>query len=101
MNKLGAFFNIITNKVIQIQPAQRYPVIQRYANAFILWYTSVYTLTAEAFALNPCYFTDIVLWRLYRHFDHSLIHGFHYLLEQSGYNVKLQVLYHLTKYCEH
>ena len=36
IDKLGAFFNNITNEVIQIQPAQRHPDIWRYSHAFLL-----------------------------------------------------------------
>ena len=102
MDKLGAFFNNITNEVIQsqIQPARRHPVIRRYGHAFLLWYTSTYTLAAESLAQNPCYLTDVELRRLHRRFGHPSVHRLHQLLERSGHNVELQALQYLTRYCE-
>ena len=60
MDKLGAFFNNTTNEVIQsqIQPARRHLVIRRYGHAFLLWYTSIYTLAAQSLAQNLCYLID-------------------------------------------
>lgn len=100
MDKLGAFFNNIINEVIQIKPAQRHFVIWRYGHALLFWYISAYTLAAKSLVENPCYLTDIKLQRLYCHFGYSSVHHLYQLLEQSGYNIELQVLQYLTKYCE-
>ena len=102
MDKHRAFFNNISNQVIQLQtqPTQRHPVIRRYGHAFLLWYTSAYTLATESPALNPCYLTDVKLWRLHRHFGHLSVHRLHQLLERSGYNMELEALHYLTKYCK-
>ena len=102
IDKHGAFFNNTTNQVIQSQTqlARCHPVIRRYSHALLLWYTSAYALTTESLALNPCYFTDFELCHLHRYFGHPFVHRLHQLLEQSGYNVELQVLRYLTKYCE-
>ena len=100
MDNLGAFFNNITNQVIQIQPPRSHSVIRRYGHAFLLWYTSAYTLATESLALNPCYLTDVELRRLHRRFGHPSVHRLHQLLERSGHNVELKSLQYLTKYCE-
>ena len=102
MDKHGAFFNNITNQVIKskTQPARSHPVIRRYGHAFLLWYTSAYTLATESLALNPCYLTDVELRRLHRRFGHPSVHHLHQLLERSGNVVELQALQYLTKYCE-
>ena len=102
MDKHGAFFNNITNQVIQsqTQPTRCHPVIRRYGHAFLLWYTSAYTLATESLTLNPCYLTDVELRRLHRRFGHPSVYRLHQLLEQSGHNVELQALQYLTKYCE-
>ena len=94
MDKHGAFFNNITNQVIQsqTQPTRRHPVIQKYGHAFLLWYTSAYTLATESLALNPCYLTDVELRRLHRRFGHLSVYRLHQLLERSGHNVELQAL---------
>lgn len=91
MDKLGAFFNNITNEIIQsqMQLAQYHPVIRRYGHAFLLWYMYVYTLVAESFAQNPCYLMDVELRRLYCHFKHSLVYRLYQLLERSGHNIEL------------
>ncbi len=81
MDKLGAFFNDITNEVISIQPAQRLPVIWKYDHAFLLWYTSVYTLAAESLVENPCYLTDVKLQHLHCRFGHSLVYCLYQLLK--------------------
>ena len=72
IGKHGAFFNNITNQVIKskTQPARSHPVLQRYGRAFLLWYTSVYTLATESLALNPCYLEEVELRRLNRRFGH-------------------------------
>ena len=102
MDKYGAFFNNITNQVIQsqTQPARHHPVIRRYGHAFLLWYTSAYILATESLVQNPCYLTDTELRRLHRRFGHPSVHRLHQLLERSGHNVELQALQYLTKYCE-
>ena len=76
MDKLEAFFNNITNRVIQseTQPPRSHSVIRRYGHAFLLWYTSAYTLANKSFTLNPCYLTDVELRRLQRHFGHPSVH---------------------------
>ena len=102
IDKHRVFFNNITNQVIQsqTQPTRRHPVIWRYGHAFLLWYTSAYTLATESFALNPCYLTDVELRRLHRRFRHPSVHHLHQLLERLGHNVELQALQYLTKYCK-
>lgn len=102
MDKHRIFFKNITNQVIesQTQPTWYHPVIKRYGHAFLLWYTSAYTLATESLALNPYYFMDIELWHLYCRFEHPLVHCLYQLLERLGYNDELQVLQYFIKYCE-
>ncbi len=102
IDKHWAFFNNITNQVIEskTQPARSHPVIQRYGHAFLLWYTSEYTLATESLALNPCYLTDVELRRLQRRFGHPSVHRLNQLLERSGHVVELQALQYLTRYYE-
>ena len=94
IDKYRAFFNNITNQVIQsqTQPTQRHLVIRRYGHAFLLWYTFAYILATESLTLNPCYLTDVELQRLHCHFGHLSVHRLHQLLERLGHNVKLQAL---------
>ena len=51
MDKLGVFFNNVTNQVIQsqthTQPARSYPVIRKYDHAFLPWHTSVYIASGQ------------------------------------------------------
>ncbi len=79
MDKHGAFFNKITNQVIQskTRPVRSHPVIRRYGYEFLLWYTSAYTLATESLALNPCYLTDVELQRLHRRSWHPSVHCLH------------------------
>ena len=102
IDKHGAFFNNITNQVIQsqTQPARCHSIIRRYGHAFLLYYTSAYALATESLILNPCYLTDIELRCLHCRFDYLSVHCLHQLLERSGHNVELQVLQYLTKYCK-
>lgn len=74
MDNLQEFFNNITNQVKQTQPPRSHPVIWRYSYAFLLWYTSTYTLVIESLALNLYYLTDIELRHLYCHFGHPSVH---------------------------
>ncbi len=99
MDKLGAFFNNLTNKVIQSN--RSYPVIRRYGHAFLLWCTSVYSFITESFIQNPCYLNDIELCRLHRRFRHPSVRRLQQVLERSEHKVELHVLEHLTKYYEH
>ncbi len=54
----------------------------------------------ESLALNPCYLTDIELHCLHHCFGHLSMHCLYQLLERSRYDIELQILQHLTKYCE-
>lgn len=54
MDNFGAFFNNITNQVIQTLPPRCHLVIRIYGHPFLLWYTSTYTLAVEFLTLNPC-----------------------------------------------
>ena len=51
MDKLGVFFNNITNQVIQsqtyTQPAQSYLVVRKNDHSFLLWYISVYIISGQ------------------------------------------------------
>ena len=91
IDKYGAFFNNITNQVIQSQTqlAHCHPIIWRYGYAFLLWYISTYTSATESLILNSCSLTDVELHRLHHHFGHPSIHCFHQLLERSEHNIEL------------
>lgn len=99
IDKLRAFFNNLTNEVIQSNYS--YLVIRRYGHAFLPWYTSAYSFITESFMRNPYYLTDIELPYLHRRFGHPSVRRLKQVLEQSGHKVDLHVLEHLTKYCEH
>lgn len=99
IDKLGAFFNNLTNEVIQSN--RSYPVIRRYGHAFLFWCTSAYFFITKSFMQNPCYLTDIELCHLHCRFGHPSVRRLQQVLERSGHKVELHVLEHLTKYCEH
>lgn len=90
INKLGVFFNNITNQVIQLQTQlfQSHLVIQRYRYTFLLLHTSVYTLAIKFFVLNTCYLTNIKLRYLCYHFKYLSVYYLHQLLEQSRHDIK-------------
>ena len=99
MDKLGAFFNNLTNQVVQAQ--HTHPVIRRYGHAFLLWCTSAYALATESFSENPCFLTTTELRRLHRRFGHPSVSRLHRILERSGHDVDLRALEYLVKYCHH
>ena len=99
LDKLGAFFNNLTNKIIQTN--RSHPVIRRYGHAFLLWNMSAYMITSESLTSNQCYLTDVDLRRLHRRFGHPSVRRLHQVLERSGHDVELQAIEYLTKYCEH
>ena len=68
MDKLGAFFNNLTNQIVQSN--RSHPVTRRYGHAFLLWCTSAYSFITESFMQNPCYLTNIELRCLHYHFGH-------------------------------
>ena len=77
IDKLGAYFNNITNEVIQIQSARQHPVIRRYCHIFLLWYITTNTLAAKSLACNPYPLTDIELQQLHFCFGHLSVHRLH------------------------
>lgn len=99
MDKLGAFFNNLTNIIVQSN--RSHPVIRRYGHAFLLWCTSAYSFITESFMQNPCYLTDIELRCLHRRFIYTSVEHLQQVLELSRHRVELQAIKHLTKYCEH
>ena len=99
MDRLGAYFNDITNELVQVN--RSHAVIRRYGHAFLSWFTSAYSITLESIDHNPCFLTDVELRRLHRRFGHPSVQRLQRVLERSGHNIKLPVLEHLTKYCEH
>ena len=99
MDKLGAYFNNLTNEVIQSN--RSHPVIRRYGHAFLPWCTLAYSITAESFMQNPCFLTETELRRLHRRFGHPPVRHLQQVLKQSGHEFELHTLKHLTRYCEH
>lgn len=99
LDKLGAFFNNLTNEIVQSNRV--IPVIRRYGHAFLLWCTSAYSIMSESLDLNPCFLTETELRRLHRRFGHPSVQRLHRILERSGHDVEMQAIEYLTKYCEH
>lgn len=99
MDRLGVFFNNISNKLIQ--SSHSYPVICRYGHAFLPWHTSVYSMITDSFDQNPCFLTDVELRRLHCRFGHPSVRRLQRVLERFGHDVESHALEHLTKYCEH
>ena len=99
IDKLGAYFNNLTNEVVQSN--RSYPVIRRYGYAFLCWCISAYSITAKLFMQNPCFLTEIELRHLHCRFGHPSVQRFQQVLEQSGYKVELHALKHLIRYCKH
>ncbi len=50
---------------------------------------------------NPCFLSEIELRRLHRRFGHPSVRRLQQVLEQSGHEVELHALEHLTRYCKH
>ena len=71
MNKLKAFFNNITNQLVQYN--RWYSVIRRYGHAFFARYIFVFNIATKFFDHNSCFLTDVKFRRLHRRFDHSFV----------------------------
>lgn len=98
MDKLGVFFNNVTNELVQANSV--HPVIRRYGHAFMMWHTSTYSLVSESFDINPCYLTEGELRQLHRRFGHPSVRRLETVLNRAGHDVDPRVLRHLTKYCD-
>ena len=99
LDRLGAFFNNVTNMLVQSD--RTYPIVRCYRHAFLLWCTSASSIAIESLTYNPCFLTEIELRRFHRCFGHSSVRRLQQVLERSGHDVELLALEHLTKYCEH
>jgi len=99
LDRLGAFFNNVSNKIIQNKNS--YPIVRRYGYAFLLWNTSAYSIAIESFGQNPCFLTDVELRRLHRRFGHPSVRRLQQILQRSGHDVEFRTIEHFTKYCEH
>jgi hypothetical protein len=99
LDKLDAFFNNITNQIVQNKSS--HSIIRRYDHAFLLWHTSTYSITVDSLNQNPCYLIDVELRRLHRRFGHPSIRRLHQILDRAGHNVETRAIEHLVKYCHH
>ena len=99
IDKLGAYFNNLTNKVVQSN--RSHPVICRYGHAFLCWCILAYSITAESFMQNLCFLIEIELRYLHCCFRHPSVQRLQQVLKQSGQEFELHALKHLTKYCKY
>ena len=100
MDKLGVYFNNITNSLIT-QSGNSVPAVRRFGHSFLLWDTSLQTYISESFNCNPCFLTKVELQRLHRRFGHPSVERLRRVLERAGHDVDSQALEYLTRYCEH
>ena len=94
MDNLQVYINNLKN--LLITPRDAVPVVRRYEHSFLLWDKFLSTYFTESFDLNPCYFTNVELKRLYRRFGHPLVERLARILDRSGHEVNSKILKHLT-----
>jgi hypothetical protein len=99
MDKLGAYFNNLTNNLITLQGSV--PVVRRFGHPFLLWDTSLQAYLMDSFDLTSCYLTNTELQRLHRRFGHPSVERLQRVLERAGHEVDKRVLNYLSKYCIH
>jgi hypothetical protein len=99
MDKLGAYFNNLTNNLIT--PQGSVPVVRRFGHPFLLWDTSLQEYLTDSFDLTSCYLTNTELQRLHRRFGHPSVERLQRVLERAGHEVDKRVLNYLSKYCIH
>ena len=90
MDRMGVKFDNLTNEMVQ--SSLKIPVIRKWGHPWMLFSQPEKTL-----AFN--HLTDVELKRLHRRFGHPSVQRLHKLLRQSGNDVELAAIEHLTKYC--
>ena len=98
LNKLKAFFNNITNQLIQSK--RIFSVIRRYEHAFLLWYINIFSLVIDFLKINFCFFIEIELRQLHRQFEYFSIRQFQKILDRIDHDVDSHVFYELIRYCD-
>ena len=98
LDRLGVYFNNMTNHLVTTNSSQGIPVIRRFGHPFLLWDTSLQSYLVES--MN-CFLTNTELQRLHRRFGHPSVNRLQRVLERAGHNVDKSVLEYISKYCIH
>ena len=103
LDKSGAFFNNVTNKVIQQhqKPSRSHPVFRRYGHAFLLWNILIYAFISESIIQHLCFLTETEIRRLHRRFGHLSVQRLYQILDRAGHEMNQRIIQRLTKYCHH
>ena len=101
LDKSGAFFNNVTNKVIQQKSSRSHPVFRRYGHAFLLWNIPIYVFINESFIQHLCFFTEIEIRRLHRRFGHFSVQRLYQILDRAGHEMNQRIIQRFIKYCHH
>jgi hypothetical protein len=100
IDKLRVYFNNLTNYVVT--PTRRHVlVVRRFGYYFLLWNNTLQSFISKSFTYNPCFLIEVELRRLHRRFGYPLVSKLWNVLERAGYNVDIEALEYLTKYCEY
>ncbi|POS84537.1 hypothetical protein EPUL_004867 [Erysiphe pulchra] len=98
MDRLGVYYNNVEN--VLIQGTRVFLVIRRWDHPFLLEKgLNANDLSSSAFFNFDCFFTSQEIRQLHRRFGHPSAKRLIKVLEKSGYNVSLNLVEKLTKFC--
>ncbi|OXV09105.1 hypothetical protein Egran_03132, partial [Elaphomyces granulatus] len=92
MDRLGAYFNNLTNKVHHGD--KTYSIIRRFGHAFMTWGRSLTSYIAQTI-----YLSESELRQLHRRFGHPSARRFADLLHRSDHDIDRKAIERLTKHC--
>ena len=101
LDKSKAFFNNVTNKIIQQKSPRSHSVFKKYGHAFLLWNIPTYVFISESIIQHFCFFTETEIRRLYRRFGHFSMQRFYQILDRAGHEMNQRIIQRLIKYCHH
>jgi hypothetical protein len=92
MDRLGAYFNNLTNKVHHGD--KTYSIIRRFGHTFMTWGRSLTSYIAQT-----VYLSESELRQLHRRFGHPSARQFSGLLHRSDHYIDRKAIERLTKHC--
>ena len=101
LDKSKAFFNNVTNKVIQQKSFKSHPVFKKYEHAFLLWNILIYAFISESIIQHLCFFIETEIRRLHRRFGHFSVQRLYQILDRAGHEMNQRIIQRLIKYCHH
>ena len=101
LDKSGAFFNNVTNEIIQQKFLRSHPVFKKYEHAFFLWNIPTYTFINESIIQHLCFFIETEIRRLHRRFGHFSVQRLYQILDRADHEMNQRIIQHLIKYCHH